>query len=405
MRILLITQLFDPENAIKGLSFVKALAQKGYEVEVLTTFPSYPGGKLYAGFRQKIYQIEYYHGVKVVRLASYISHDSSILKRLLNYSSFGISCLLYGMFFSNRPRIIYAYHPAIVAGLAAWVIGAVKRVPFIYDVQDLWPDALTDSGTLKVGKISRSIGRVADFIYRKSAHVIVLSDGYRKILMDRGVSEDKITRIYNWCDESRVLPNPEATSANIFDDKRFNILYAGNFGAAQGLIYVLDAAKITQQTSSHIQFILMGDGIEVQVLKSKVIDEKLENVCFIPRIPIDKIGEVAKHADALLIHLKASPAYEVTIPSKTQSSLALGKPILMATGGEAAALVRQACAGVFSKPCNAATIASAAIELANKSEAELSVMGANASRFYKENLSMANGVTALDAVLNRIGLS
>jgi colanic acid biosynthesis glycosyl transferase WcaI len=403
MRILLITQLFDPENAIKGLSFVKALAQKGYEVEVLTTFPSYPGGKIYSGFSQKLRQIEYYDGIKVVRLPSYISHDSSIVKRMLNYGSFGLSCLIYGMFFSTRPRLIYAYHPAIVAGLVAWIIGIIKRAPFVYDVQDLWPDALTDSGTLKIGKISRSIGKVADFIYRKSTHVIVLSDGYRKILMDRGVPGDKVTRIYNWCDESRVKPNFEEADANLFDTARFNILYAGNFGAAQGLTYVLDAAKIVQQTSPLIQFILLGDGIEAQMLKEKAHEEKMSNVIFLPRLPIDKIGEVVKQADALLIHLKSSPVYEVTIPSKTQSSLALGKPILMATSGEAADLVRRACAGVFSKPCDAANIALAAIELSNKSDKELAAMGENATRFYQKNLSMAYGVTTLDAVLRRNG--
>jgi colanic acid biosynthesis glycosyl transferase WcaI len=400
-QILLITQLFDPENAIKGLSFAKMLVKKGYEVEVLTAFPSYPGGKIYPAFNQKLRQVEFHDGVKIVRLPSYISHDSSILKRMLNYGSFGFSCLMHGIFFSKRPHLIYAYHPAIVAGLVAWILGVVKRAPFVYDVQDLWPDALTDSGTLKIGNISKSIGKVADFIYRKSAHVIVLSDGYRKILMNRGVAGDKITRIYNWCDESRVKTNLQVASAKLFDTARFNILYAGNFGAAQGLTYVLDAAKIVQQTSTQIQFILMGDGIESQMLITKVQDEALRNVIFLPRLPIDQVGEVVKQADALLIHLKSSPAYEVTIPSKTQSSLALGKPILMATSGEAADLVSRAHAGVFSKPCDAANIASAAIELSNKSDQELDRMGKNAARFYEENLSMAYGVAALDAVLNR----
>ena len=403
MRILLITQLFDPENAIKGLSFVKALVQMGYEVEVLTTFPSYPGGKIYAGFNQKLRHVEYHNGIKVVRLPSYISHNSSILKRMLNYGSFGFCCLIHGLFFSARPSLIYAYHPAIVAGMVAWIIGAVKRTPFVYDVQDLWPDALTDSGTLNVGRISKSIGKIADFIYRQSAHVIVLSDGYRKILMGRGVPGDKVTRIYNWCDESRVTPGFEVTQSNRLDANRFNILYAGNFGAAQGLAHVLDAAKIVQQTSPHIQFILMGDGIEAQILKEKARKEQLNNVIFLPRLPIDQVGQLARQADALLIHLKSSPVYEVTIPSKTQFSLALGKPILMATSGEAENLVRNAFAGVFSNSCDAANIASAAIELSNKSAKELGAMGENASCFYHKHLSMACGVAALDAVISHIG--
>lgn len=402
-RILLITQLFDPEYAIKGLAFAKELVRKGYEIEVLTAFPSYPGGKIYSGFRQKLRQIEYYEGIKVVRLPSYVSHDASIFKRMLNYGSFGFACLMHGLFFSKRADITYAYHPAIVAGLVAWVLGVVKRTPFIYDVQDLWPDALTDSGALSEGRLSQALGRIARFVYRRSAHVIAISNGYRQILIQREVPSEKVTCLYNWCDESRLTVAAKLPTGYQFDPGKFNVLYAGNFGAAQGLTHVLDAAKIVQRSAPNVQFILMGEGVESEALMNKAQDNELTNVSFFSKLPIDQLSSVAGQAGALLIHLKSSPAYDVTIPSKTQSSMLIGRPILMAVGGEAAEIIRNAKAGICCNPCDPGDIARAVIQLSEHSSDELAEMGRSAARFYAENMSMAQGIASLDRVFRTIG--
>ena len=402
MKILIVTQLFDPENAIKGLGFTKALVDKGHELVVLTTFPSYPGGKIYPGFKMSLIKIEKYEGIKVVRLPCYISHDTSIIKRFLNYGTFGLSTLIYGLFFVGRTNIIYAYHPALVAGYCSWILGIFKSAPFIYDVQDLWPDALTDSGILNNSRAVGFIGKLANFLYTKSTRIVVLSEGYKRLLMERGVPAEKITHVYNWCDESRMKAIHKAPESHQIDSSYFNILYAGNFGAAQGLSSILDAAKVTFKINKKIRFLLLGDGVEYTQLVNKISNEGIINVIILPKVSVDFVGSISRQADALLIHLKESPVYSVTIPSKTQACMALGMPILMAVNGEAADLVRRAGAGVFAKPCDANKIAAAAVYLAEMQPAERQAMGIRARAYYVENLAMSIGVEKTNTMLNEI---
>jgi glycosyltransferase involved in cell wall biosynthesis len=181
LRVLFLTQLFDPENSIKGLEFAKRLRALGHEIEVVTTFPSYPGGKLYAGVRQRIKQVDVVDGIRVVRLPTYISHGTSAVRRLLSYASFGAVASLYGLLSARRVDVIYAYYPPVIVGLAAMLIGTFRRVPFVYDVQDLWPEALVATGYMEAGgPIVRWVEWLCGLVYRKASRVVVSSDGYKR---------------------------------------------------------------------------------------------------------------------------------------------------------------------------------------------------------------------------------
>ena len=258
MRLLLITQLFDPENAIKGLSFCEALQKQGHEVEVLTTFPSYPGGRLYPGFRMRVRQVETIRGVKVVRLPSYISHGRSAFKRLLSYASFSASAFFYALFV-KRPDLVYCYYPPMLGGIAGVFIKKLRRTRLVYDVQDLWPEAVSATGMLRSSFLIHLLDGWISFVYRNSDAIVTLSDGYKRAIAAKGVPEGKIHRIYNWCDESRISRTDSPKGNNRF----FDILYAGNMGAAQSLRAVIEAAEILQRSGdSHIRFIFVGGGVE-----------------------------------------------------------------------------------------------------------------------------------------------
>ncbi len=379
------------------MAFCRGLAAKGHQVEVLTTYPSYPGGKLYPGYSMRAVEKSEIDGVTVVRLASYISHSRSVLVRALNYLSFGVAALVYGLFRSQRPDVIYAYHPALVAGFVSWIIGLFRCAPFVYDVQDLWPDALTDSGVVRKGLRICLINRVVGFIYGRAALIVTLSHGYAQILAKRGIPSEKMATIYNWTDESRMSSNVDQQVSRLLPENRFNILYAGNFGAAQGLSAVVDAARILYHQRPDIQFCFMGDGIESAALRSAA--RNLPNVLFLPKVRVEQVGSIALQAQALLIHLRRSLAYESTVPSKTQASLAMGMPILMAVNGEARELVSSSGAGIFAEPEDAESIAAAVIKLANLPSDELAQMGMRGLDFYRNNLSMAHGISETARVL------
>lgn len=402
MQILFVSQLFDPENSIKGLEFARRLKLLGNDVEVVTTFPSYPGGEIFQGYSLRWKQVDIVDGIRIVRLPTFISHGSSTVKRMLSYVSFGVVASLYALFGARKPDVIYAYYPPVVVGFVALCVGFLKRVPFVYDVQDLWPEALVATGMVKEGRLTRLVDRLCVLIYRRAARVVVLSDGYRSSLISKQVPIAKIERIFNWCDEARMSKSTKVSAID-FDERFFNILYAGNLGAAQALEHVIEAAqRVTQQGNTSVRFVLVGAGVEAGQLKTKVADLGLKNVQFFPQIPVDQVGGILKAADALLVHLADEPVFEITIPSKTQAYLMAGRPILMAVKGEAGRIVKEAGAGIVVEPCKPDALAQAAITMANLPKHDLDLMGECGRRYYQEKMSMENGVASVDAMLKEI---
>lgn len=401
MRILFISQLFDPENSIKGLAFAQHLRSLGHQVEVVTTFPSYPGGKLFNGYKQSWKQSENIEGVEIVRLATFISHSQSILRRVLSYISFGIGASLYSLFGAKKPDVIYAYYPPVVVGLVALLVGKIRRVPYVYDVQDLWPEALVATRKVNRGRITNAIERVCTLIYRNAIQIVVLSEGYRRALISKKVPKEKITKIYNWCDEARLVCEPGGSE--IFDNEYFNVLYAGNLGAAQALVHVIEAAAILQESGNdRIRFNFIGAGVEENALKKKKDDLALSNVYFYPPVAVDRIGGILIQADALLVHLVDDPVFEITIPSKLQAYLMVGRPIIMAVNGEAACILDEAQAGIAVQPCQPDKLAKAVSELANLDRDSLRRYGDKGREYYNSKMSMKRGIGAVDSMLRHV---
>lgn len=401
MRVLIITQWFDPEPVPKGLSFAKAIAAKGHDVEVITGFPNYPGGKLYPGFRIKPLQREVVDGVLVNRVALYPSHDHGALRRLLNYISFGMSSLLCGLFAAKKPDVIYCYHPPLTSGLSAALVALFRRAPLVYDIQDLWPDTLAATGMLNNRAALGLVEVACRTVYRAARELVVLSPGFKSRLIGRGVPESKVSVIYNWCDEGKIL---DSCAGPIPDEMegRFNVVFAGTMGRAQALDPVLEAAALVGAKNSRIQFVFVGAGLEVVRLRDLARQRTQTNVVFMPARPMSEVGSVLSAASCLLVHLRDDPLFSITIPSKTQAYMAIGRPVLMAVRGDAADVVRSAGAGVVAEPENAVSIATAVLGLAKMSPEELDAMGDRGRRHYHQVMSMEKGVSSFIDVFKRV---
>ncbi len=403
MRILFISQLFDPENSIKGLDFARRLQKLGHEIEIITTFPSYPGGKVYPGYRQRFRQAEWVDGVRVVRIPTYISHGASTTKRLLSYLSFGVMGGLYALSSNRKADVLYAYYPPVVVGLLAMVLGAIRKIPYIYDVQDLWPEALVATGNIRHGgKIEHCINKVCNLIYRRAARIVVLSEGYRTTLIKKGVQSDKIVRVFNWCDESRLKISERGAPPTI-DKAYFNILYAGNLGAAQALEHVVEAARILQaRGGGNVRFVFLGTGVSEERLKNQVENYGLQNVQFLPRVSADEVSDYLSAADALLVHLADDPVFEITIPQKTQAYMMAARPIIMAVRGEASEIVRSSGAGITVEPCRPEELAKVALEMSQMTPEALREMADKGLSFYRQHMSMEIGINAINAMINKV---
>ena len=408
MRILYATQWFEPEPILKGIYFAKLLRDRGHDVRVVTGFPNYPGGRIYPGYRLRWLHRDVMDDVPVDRIPLYPSHSRSSLGRVINYLSFAVALTIYGLFTRRRPDVLYAYHPPLTVGLAAAFITRIRRIPFVYDVQDLWPDTVAASGMMSSRFALRLLAALSRRVYASADRIIVQSPGFKRILVERGIPADRIEVIYNWANELEARTRSDGDLSAFAFAGRFNVVYAGSLGPTQGLDAVLRAAKLVGQSEPTIQIVLVGGGIEVDRLRALAAELGTSSVRIMPRMPQSEIGSVLAAADVLLVHLKDDPLFEITIPSKTQFCLAMGKPILMGMRGDAAALIERAGAGVVVEPENVEAIAAAVLDLARRPREDLAVMGARGREYYARELSGAVGVgrtlTVLDAVVaNRAG--
>lgn len=405
MRIVMLTQWFEPEPTFKGLLFAKELQRQGHDVEVLTGFPNYPGGRVYPGYRIRPWQREVVDGVPVVRVALYPSHDNSGARRALNYLSFAGTATL-AIPFLPRPDVVYVYHPPATAALPAMVLRVLRGVPFVYDVQDLWPDTLSATGMVDGSGVLGLVGRVMSGVYRRAAEVVVLSDGFRRRLVERGVPEEKVSVIHNWNAEDQISlpPADGALRRELGLGDAFTVVFAGTMGHAQSLGSVLDAAQLLRDDLG-VRWVFIGGGVQVEHLQERAAEQGLDNVTFLDRRPASEIGEVLAMADALLVHLKADPLFEITVPSKTQAYLMAGRPILMGVAGDAADLVTRSGAGVTFTPDDPASLVAAVAELRALPAEAREEMGRSGQAFYASHLALEVGAARFATVLERAARS
>lgn len=398
MRILFLTQLFEPEPALKGLAFVKGLEAAGHSVEVVTGFPNYPGGKIYQGYRLKPWQVDVLDGVRVTRLAHWPSHDLSGPWRAWHFFSFFLSAFFYVLVKGRRYDLIYVGHPGVTTGLAACLGGWLWRLPYVLDIQDLWPDSLVASGLSGASRMAKMVRPLCNLVHHHATYVVAQSKGMARVLIERGAREERVKVIYNWA--------ADAPSAQLPDDSHksglFPIIYAGNMGPLQALHIAVAAAGLVARKDARIELWLIGAGVELERLKVLVDKEQIKNVRFLPRLPAKELAPILAKAGALLLCLADRPLLEFTIPSKSQFYLAAGKPILAAVGGEVGRIMQESGAAIVVPPENPARLAEAMMALAGASQAELRAMGNNGRKAYEEQFNFETALAKTNDVLNAV---
>jgi lipopolysaccharide/colanic/teichoic acid biosynthesis glycosyltransferase len=403
MKVLLLTQYFTPEPVEKFADLARSLAQQGHEVEVLTSFPCYPLGQVYQGFRQRICQTERVDGYTVTRVPQAADHSRSVFRRALYYFSFALSAATIGLFKVRRADVILVYQSALPTGLAAWVISRLRRMPYVLDVVDLWPESVTASGMLANRRIVSLIRGVARFVYRGAAHVNVITHGYRENLLAMGVPDDKLSVIHYWVPEGVYsnIERDEQCTRQYGLEHRFNVVYAGAMGPCQQLLTALEAARLLSDLSD-FQLLLVGDGLEAQELVRYAQQNNLTNVRFLGRMPAAEVARINACADMLLVHLKPDAMSRVSIPSKTFACMASGRPLLMAVEGEASELVQNHGCGIVVPPSQPEKLAEAIREFRLLPVAEQSRMGQAARTAYLKNYSSQVQIKKFVELLERV---
>jgi len=403
MRILLLTQWYPPEPQEFLAEMAQSLQALGHEVTVLTGFPNWPSGEVYPGYRIKPWQRETLDGVNLIRVPLYPDHSRSGLKRILNYFSFALSATLLGPWLVRRVDVIHVIPPVTVA-VPAWVLSHLWGISFTHEIQDIWPETLAATGMINNQRVLAAIGRFAQWVYRHSSAIRVITPGFKANLVQKGVPAGKIHVISNWVDTSfyrPVEPDPEL-SVKLGLAERFNVMYAGAMGPAQNLETVLDAAKLLEDLP-HVQLVLVGDGIERPRLQEIAQARGIRNVTFLGRYPGEAMPSMYALADVLLVQLRDDPLFRITIPHKIFTCMASGKPVLAAVEGDAAAVVESAHTGLTCPPSNSHALAETIRRFYKMSADERNMLGRNGRRaaceIYGREQLVAQIATMLEKVI------
>jgi len=393
-----------PEPVIKGTHFVQALIDADNDVDVVTAFPNYPGGKIYDGYRLRPFSKEVIGGISVSRLFVFPSHGQSGLGRILNYISFFISAFIFLSIYARRYDVIYVYHPPIMPALATAWSRMFHSVPFVVDIQDLWPDSVAVSGMTN-NRIVSILDRCCDHVYERASEIICQSDGMLLALKKRGVPAEKLTRIYNWstyqpqqqCDD---IPFPDEFRVNFMD--RLNIVYGGNVGKVQKLETLIEAVSLAAKKNASVRLHLVGGGIERARLAK--IAEKMcgDHIKFYDPVPRNVMDRIFEAADILSLHLENDPLFAITIPSKTQQYLAIGKPIAAGIFGEAAVILKDSGAAMVTAPGDVAGLASSILGIAAKDADARCQMGVLGKKYYSQKMSINQAIIQTMQILHRV---
>lgn len=392
LRVLFITQWFEPEPAFKGARFARALADTGHQVRIVTGFPNYPGGKVYPGYRIRWRKREMINGLEVDRLALWPNHDRSTLGRIANYLSFFVSLFFYCLQHMRRFDVAYVYHPPLTPGLAAALVGKVSGTPFVLDVQDLWPDSVAVSGMAN-RHIVRLIDAMCRFVYARAAIIIGQSKGIANLIAQRGVPRAKLRHVYNWSNYTPAWPEvqnsggaplPPAVAASF--EGHFNVVYGGNLGQAQALECLASATIEARRTDPRIRLHLFGDGISRDEL-AEYAENSNGGVLLHGSVPREVMDRVFERADTLALHLKDDPLFRHTIPSKLQHYMSVGRPILAGIEGEGRTLLEACGAAQIFAPMDVAGARDAMLALVRLGEKEKARMQQSSKTYYSQTLS------------------
>ena len=406
MKIGYLTQWFQPEPNPRGLSLAKELQNRGHIVKVLTGFPNYPYGKLYPGYKLALKKRENLEGVSVLRVFLYPSHDKSKIKRAINYITFSISAAIFGIKEFRDCDVIIAYQDPLSYILPVFVFKYILRKRVVIDVQDIWPEALYATRMLKNRLLYKLLGWFCTFNYNLADAIVVISNGFKDRLVRRGIKPEKISVIYNWCLDEEIflnakeiddLPGEDKAIFAKKSDQEINFVFAGNIGKAQGLSSLIDAFE--RLKSYPIKLVIIGDGVERQSLIEYAQKINANNVFFIDRKPVGEIWKYLVKADALIVHLKKDSGLTNTIPSKTQTYMAIGKPILIFQNGNASELIKEAKCGLVGQPEDSDDIIKTIIRFVNLDKKDRGLMTLNAKSYYKLYLSRPAAISKFEKIL------
>lgn len=345
MHILFFTDNFLPEvnaPASRTYEHCREWVQAGHEVTIITCAPNFPTGKVFEGYKNKLYQSEMMDGIKVIRVWSYMAANEGFLWRVLDYTSFMITSFFAALFVS-KVDVIIGTSPQFFCACGAWAASFFKWKPFIFELRDLWPESIRAVGAMEKSKLLDILEWIELFLYRRAKLIFSVTYSFKKNLIDRGIDGEKIDVITNSADLSRYSPRDKDSDLvkELGLEGKFVAGYIGTHGMAHGLDALHGvAAKLQEEGHNDIVLLFLGDGALKDGLMAHAKAEGLDNVLHLKSVSKDQVARYWSLLDLSIIHLKRNDTFKTVIPSKMFECMAMGIPILHCVEGESADMIR-----------------------------------------------------------------
>jgi len=412
VKILYVSQYFPPEMgapAARAGELSRHWARMGHQVTVLTGFPNHPTGVVPEDWRSRLHHLRYTEtvdGVSVARTWLWPLPNRKAHERIRNYVSFSVSAAVSGLDL-QKPDVVIATSPQLLCALSGWWLAFWNRVPFIFEVRDLWPESLAAVGAGSEGTLlHRTLGAIAGFLYRRADRIVVVSPAFKDHLIRYwNVPAAKISVVENGVETDLFRPTPAAMEVRkqLKVEDRFLICYIGTMGNAHGLQTLVAAAEELQTALPNAMFLLIGEGAEKEQIVELAAARGLANIRFLGQQPRERIPAYVSSADLCLVMLKKTELFKTVIPTKLLEYMACERPVIVAVDGQARKIVEEAEAGVFVESENSKALAKAILDLAEKPERRRQ-MGASGRQYIVNKFSREKTAQDYIAVLEGLGV-
>ena len=402
MRILFIAQCYAPEDVSAAVLITELavdLVKRGHQVTFVTGAPNYPFGRVYPGYRNRIFQEERLDGVRIIRTWSYISPQTTFWPRILHYGTFSITAF-YGGWLAGKPDVIMSYSPPLPLGISAWLLSRIRRVPWVLQLEDLYPDAAVAIGVLRNRSMINLFSAMERFLYQRATQISLICENFRQNLLGKGINVEKITLIPVWADPDLVQPMRRENAFRKKNDLvgKFVVMYAGNLGLTSSLEDVLGAAEFLKEDPD-IRFVIIGEGVKKIALEELSRERGLKNVNFLPYQPRGIFPEMMAAADLSLVTLNQNSSM-TSLPSKIFNIMSSGRPILAIAppDSEIAHLIEVADCGMTVPPEHAELLSRTIMSVKHQG-IRLNEMGQNGRKQLLEKYSRAGCVDMFENLL------
>ncbi|MDB5618904.1 glycosyltransferase family 4 protein [Tardiphaga sp.] len=369
MHILLLTDNFPPENnapAIRCYEHAREWVALGQRVTVITCFPNFPAGRLFPGYRQRLFSRETITGIDVIRVPTFIFQNSGTMLRLIDFMSFMVVGTLASLFV-RRPDVVLATSPQFFTAVAGWWVSCLRRCPFVFELRDLWPDSVIAVGAMRESRAMRMVRGLEELLYERATAIVALTHSFKRILSSRGVNGEKVHVIPNGAASEMFEAGdiPDGLLANLKISGCFVVSYIGTIGLAHDIDIVLEAADMLAVSCPTVRIIIVGNGAERDRLKSIVGSKGIWNISFIDSVPHEQIINYWRISDATMVLLRDVPLFATVLPSKIFEAMATGTPIISNVQGEAKDLLLSSGAAELIMPADGKALADAIASLAS----------------------------------------